>query len=79
MEQRDLISELMVNRDYFSTVERKIADVILKDPKKFIQIDESLQALSIDTFNSKVINTSKMTSFEVVQYIREHCHAEMQR
>ena len=53
--------------------------LIQNDPKKFIQIDESLQALSIDTFNSKVINTSKMTSFEVVQYIRKRCHLEMQR
>ena len=62
MEQRNLISELMVNRDYFSTVERKIADVILKDPKKFItySISELAEVAgvsqgSINNFSQKLI------------------------
>ena len=62
MEQRNLICELMVNRDYFSTVERKIADVILKDPKKFItySISELAEVAgvsqgSINNFSQKLI------------------------
>lgn len=62
MEQRNLISELMVNRDYMSTVERKLADVILKDPKKFItySISELAEVAgvsqgSINNFSQKLI------------------------
>lgn len=62
MEQRNLISELTVNRDYLSTVERKIADVILKDPKKFITYSISelagvagVSQGSINNFSQKLI------------------------
>ena len=36
MEQRNLLSELQVNREFYSNVERKITDVILKEPTAFI-------------------------------------------
>ena len=64
MEQRNLISELTVNRDYLSTVERKIADVILKDPKKFITYSISelagvagVSQGSINNFSQKLIGS----------------------
>ena len=64
MEQRNLISELMVNRDYLSPVEQKLADVILKDPKKFItySISELAEIAgvsqgSINNFAKKLVGT----------------------
>ena len=36
MEQRHLLSEIRVNLEFYSNVERKIAELILKEPEKFI-------------------------------------------
>lgn len=36
MEQQPILSEILSNLQYYSNVERKIAEIILKDPKRFI-------------------------------------------
>lgn len=45
--------------------------LIQNDPIRFIQIDESLQDLSVKIFNSEVIDTSKMSVMEVVKCIQK--------
>jgi thymidylate kinase len=53
--------------------------LIQNDPNRFIQIDESLQDLSITIFNSEVIDTSKMSVMEVVKYIQKSYSTSMRR
>lgn len=53
--------------------------MIIKDPCRFMQIDESLKNLSLEIFNSQIIDTSKMSEIEVVECIRSYCPIEMQK
>ena len=64
MEQRNLLSELQVNREFYSNVERKITDVILKNPSEFINYSiKELSDLagvsqgSINNFAKKLVGT----------------------
>ena len=64
MEQRNLLSELQVNRAYYSNVERKIADVILSDPAVFINLSigelseqAGVSQGSINNFSKKLVGT----------------------
>lgn len=51
----------------------KIDRMIIDEPKKFIDMENSLRDLSIQIFNSKVIDSSEMNEFEVVDIIRKSC------
>ena len=53
--------------------------LIQNDPNRFMQIDESLQNISVNIFNSEVIDTSKMSIMEVVKCIQLGCSASIQR
>lgn len=64
MEHRNLLSELQVNKCYYSNVERKIAEVILKDTETFItySIGELSEVAgvsqgSINNFAKKLVGT----------------------
>ena len=49
-------------------------DMLIKnDPKKFIWLDKSLMDLSVNYFNSYIIDTSKMSETEVVEKIMDIC------
>lgn len=49
-------------------------DMLIKnDPKKFIWLDKSLMDLSVNYFNSYIIDTSKMSDTEVVEKIMDIC------
>lgn len=53
--------------------------LIINDPCRFMQIDESLKELSVKIFNSQIIDTSEMSELEVVERIRSCCPLEMQK
>lgn len=53
--------------------------LIINDPNRFMQMDESLKELSVGVFNSQIIDTSDMNEIEVVDYIRSLCPIEMQK
>jgi len=64
MEQRNLLSELQFNREYYSNVEKKIATVILNDPAKFITYSiaelsdiAGVSQGSINNFSKKLVGT----------------------
>lgn len=64
MEKRNLLSELQVNKYYYSNVEQKITEVILKDPKTFItysigELSEiaGVSQGSINNFAKKLVGT----------------------
>lgn len=49
-------------------------DMLIKnDPKKFMWVDKSLMDLSVNYFNSYIIDTSKMSDTEVVEKIMDIC------
>ncbi|HPT66379.1 MAG TPA: hypothetical protein PK257_03695 [Candidatus Woesebacteria bacterium] len=49
-------------------------DMLIKnDPEKFIRLDKSLMDLSVNYFNSYVIDTSKMSETEVVEKMMDIC------
>lgn len=53
--------------------------LIQNDPNRFIQIDESLQDLSVKIFNSQVIDTSKMSVMEVAKCVQKGYSTSMRR
>ncbi|MBQ8814340.1 MAG: MurR/RpiR family transcriptional regulator [Lachnospiraceae bacterium] len=64
MEQRNLLSELQFNREYYSNVEKKIASVIQDDPKRLItysiaELSEvaGVSQGSINNFSRKLVGT----------------------
>jgi len=64
MEHRNLLSELQVNKFYYSNVEQKIIKVLLSDPKKFIaysigELSEiaGVSQGSINNFAKKLVGT----------------------